>query len=179
MGVDQQCGLVGLELLEADVSGVGVGEEREPLLARQADHCLLASDRVAGLATLAVDERAGIAGVVQGAQHPPVPQRLPGQLTLARPLADADRESQPGGVELGDHGAGGAGAGEDGEQVADRLPHAEVGVEHDLVARVVDQPDWQPHLQLAAAGLGQLPAAQPGPNEVQFGLAHRAFQAEQ
>src|SRR6476620_11812805 len=42
----------------------------------------------AGLAPLSVDERAGITGVVQGAQYPPVGQRLPGQLALARALAD-------------------------------------------------------------------------------------------
>ncbi len=156
-----------------------VGDEREPLLARHVDRRHLAGGRVAGFAALTVDERAGIARVVQGAQHPPVPQRFPGQLTPVRALADADREPQPGGVELGDHGAGRAGAGEHREQVRDRLTHAEVGVEHDLVAGVVDQPDRQAHLQLAAARLGQLPAAQPGPDEVQLGLGHGALEPQQ
>ena len=44
---------------------------------------------------------------------------------------------------------------------------------------VVGQPDGQRGDQLAAAGLGQDPAAQPGPDEVQFGLGHLAFHAEQ
>ena len=179
LGVTQQCGLVGLVLFEADISRVRVRDEREPLLARHGDHGLLAGGRVAGFAALPVDERAGIARVVQGAQHPPVPQRHPRQLTLVGALADADREQQPGGVELGHDRAGGAGAGEGGEQVRDRLAHADVGVEHDLVCRIIGQPDRQAHLQFAAAGLGQLPAAQPGADEVQLGLAHRAFEAEQ
>ena len=48
-----------------------------------------------------------------------------------------------------------------------------------LSGGVVDQPDRQRHAQLAAAGLGQLPAEQAGPDEVQLGLAHGALQAEQ
>jgi hypothetical protein len=70
LGVTQQCGLVGLVLFEADISRVRVPDEREPLLARHGDHGLLAGGRVAGFAALPVDERAGIARVVQGAQHP-------------------------------------------------------------------------------------------------------------
>lgn len=42
-------------------------------------------------------------------------------------LADPDREQQPGVVELGDDGAGRAGAGEHGEQVPDCLADAGVG----------------------------------------------------
>src|SRR5206468_491388 len=39
--------------------------------------------------------------------------------------------------------------------------------------------DGQRGDQFPAAGLGQDPAAQPGPDEVQFGLAHLAFHAQQ
>jgi hypothetical protein len=39
-----------------------------------------------------------------------------------------------------------------------------------MVGRVVGEPDGQRQLELAAAGLGQLPAAEPGPDEVQLGL---------
>ena len=73
---------------------------------------------------------------------------------------------------------GGAGAGEGGEQVPDGLLHPGVRVERDPPGRVVDQPDRQAHAQFAAAGLGQRPAAQPGPDEVQLGLAHGALEAE-
>ena len=75
-------------------------------------------------------------------------------------------------------GAGRAGAGEGGEQVSDGVLHADVGIQHDLAGRVVDEPDRQCHLQFAAAGLGQLTAAQPGPDEVQLGFGHRALQPE-
>ena len=40
--------------------------------------------------------------------------------------------------------------------------HAAVGVEHDLPGRVIDQSDRERHRQLAAAGLGQDPAAAAG-----------------
>ena len=83
------------------------------------------------------------------------------------------------GLELGDDGAGRAVPGEGGEHGPDRVSHPDVGVEHDLVGRVVDQPDRQGHLQFTAAGLGQLPAAQPGADEVQFGLADGVLRAEQ
>ena len=53
------------------------------------------------------------------------------------------------------------------------------GSRHDLAGGVVDEPDRQRRLQLAAARLGQDAALQAGADEVQLGLAHRAFEAEQ
>ena len=44
---------------------------------------------------------------------------------------------------------------------------------------VVDQADRQRQAQLAAAGLGQDPAAQPGPQEMQFCLAELAFHPQE
>ena len=177
-GVAQQQLLVGLVLVPADVAGVGVGDQRDPLLAGQGVEGLLAVGGEA-FAAAAVGERAGVAGVVQGAQHPPVLQRHPGQLALAGAGAHPHREQQPVGVELLHGRARRAGAGEQGEHVPDGLLHTGIRVEHDLAGRVVDQPDRQAHLQFAAAGLGPLPADQAGPDEVQFGLAHGALQAEQ
>ena len=80
------------------------------------------------------------------------------------------REQQPVAVELLHHRARRAGAGEQGEYVPDGLLHTGIRVEHHLVGAVVDQPYRQAHLQFAAAGLGPLPADQPGPDEVQLGL---------
>ncbi|WP_411153343.1 hypothetical protein [Streptomyces sp. A30] len=57
-------------------------------------------------------------------------------------------------------------------------PHRGVGVLDDPVGIVVDIADRQALLQLAAAGLGQLPAPQPGPEQVEFGLRHGALQAQ-
>ena len=92
--------------------------------------------------------------------------------------AHPHREQQPVGVELLHGRARRAGAGEQREQVPDRLLHTGIRVEHDLAGRIVDQADGQAHLQFAAAGLGQLAADEAGPDEVQFGLAHGALQPE-
>ena len=54
-----------------------------------------------------------------------------------------------------------------------------VGVEDDVPGGVVGQADGQRDDQLAAAGLGHDPAAQPGPDEMQLGFGHLAFHAEQ
>ena len=48
-----------------------------------------------------------------------------------------------------------------------------VGVQDDVAGGVVDQADRQRHDQLAAAGLGQLPAAQPGLDEMELSLLCR------
>ena len=93
--------------------------------------------------------------------------------------AHPHREQQPVGVELLHGRARRAGAGEQGEHVPDGLLHTGIRVEHHLAGGVVDQPDRQAHPQFAAAGLGQLPADEAGPDEVQFGLAHGALQPEQ
>ena len=174
----EQQPLVGFVLLPVDVAGVGVGDQRDPLLAGQGVEGLLAVGGEA-FAAAAVGERAGVAGVVQGAQHPPVLQRHPRQLALAGAGAHPHREQQPVGVELLHHRAGGTGAGEQGEYVPDGLLHTGIRVEHHVVGGVVDQPDGQAHAQFAAAGLGQLPADEAGADEVQLGLAHGALQAEQ
>jgi hypothetical protein len=63
--------------------------------------------------------------------------------------------------------------------VPERILDPGIGVEHDMPGAVVDQAGRQAHPQLAAAGGRQLPAAQPGPDEMQFGLGHGAFEAEQ
>ena len=49
---------------------------------------------VRAFAATAVDEGAGVAGVVQGAQDPPVAQRLPGELAFVGAGADPQREQQ-------------------------------------------------------------------------------------
>ena len=57
-------------------------------------------------------------------------------------------------------------------------PDGGVGVEDDVAGGVVDQPDGQRGDQLTAAGLGHDPAAQPGPDEMQFCLRHLALHPE-
>ena len=52
-----------------------------------------------------------------------------------------------------------------------------VGIEDDVPGGVVGEPDGQRGDELAAAGLGQDAAAQPGPDEVEFRFlcGHRRY----
>ena len=131
------------------------------------------------LAVPAVGERAGVAGVVQHAQHGGMPQRLPVDLALAGSFAVPPGEGQPGGAERFHDGGGRPGGLERGEQVPERALDGGVGVEDDVPGGVVDQADGQRHDQLAAAGLGDDPAAQPGPDEMELSLRHLPFHAQQ
>jgi hypothetical protein len=88
-------------------------------------------------------------------------------------------EQQPGVVEGLHYGVRGSGGGEGGEQVCHGLLDGGVGVEAGVAGGVVGQPDGQRGDQLAAAGLGQDPAAHAGAQEMQFSLAELAFHAEQ
>jgi hypothetical protein len=117
-----------LILLEGDVSGVCFGDQRRPLLARQFLRSRLALGVLAGAAA-AIGERAGVARVVQRAQHPPVAQRCPGELALVLTGAHPDGEQQALIVERLHDGARGAGALKRGEQVAQRVLDTAVGVE--------------------------------------------------
>ncbi len=127
----------------------------------------------------AVGERAGVAGVVQDPQHGMVGQRLPVDLALARALEVPPGEGQPGGPEGLHDGGGRPGRLEGGEQVFQGAADGGVGVEDDVPGGVVGQADGQRHDQLAAAGLGQHPAPQPGPDEMELSLAELAFHPEQ
>ena len=115
-------------------------------------------------------ERARIAGVVQDPQHDVVGQRLPVDLALAGPGPVPPGEGQARGAERLHARGGRPGGGEGGEQVRDGAADGGVGVEDDVPGGVVGQPDGQRGDQLPAAGLGHDPAAQPGPDEVQFGF---------
>ena len=123
-----------------------------------------------GVAVSAVGERAGVAGVVQHAQHGVVGQRFPVQLALARSFAVSPGEGQGRGVERFDACGGRAGRFEGGEQVCQGVADRGVGVEDDVPGGVVDQPDRQWCDQFTAAGLGGHPAAQPGLDEMQLSL---------
>jgi hypothetical protein len=169
IGVGGQQFLVLLELFPADVAGVCVRDQSGPLLARE-----IASGGapVRGLAgpALSIDERTGIARVVQGAQHSPVGQLVPCQLTFAGSFADPAGEEQSVTVKGANDRARGPGSSEGAEQVTQRVLDGLVGIEHDLAGRVADQPDGERHRQFAAAGFGQDPALEPGADEVQLGL---------
>ena len=127
------------------------------------------------VAVPAEGERAGVAGVVQDPQHDVVGQRLPVDLALAGPGPVPPGEGQAGGVERLHAGGGRPGGLEGGEQVREGAADGGVGVEDDVPGGVVDQPDGQRGDQLAAAGLGHDPAAQPGPDEMELSFATSAL----
>jgi hypothetical protein len=107
---------------------------------------------------------------VQHAQHDVVLQRFPVQLAFAGAGAVPPGEGQPGGVERLDAGRRRPGCLELGEQPPQGALDGGVGVEGDVPGGVVGQPDGQRGDQLAAAGLGDDPAAQPGPDEMELSL---------
>ena len=106
-------------------------------------------------------------------------QRLPVDLALAGAFEVPPGEQQPGGAERLHAGGRRPGGLEGGEQAGDGAADGGVGVEDDVPGGVVDEADRQRHDQLAAARLGQLPAAQPGLDEMELSFAELAFHAEQ
>ena len=177
-GVGGERRLVLLVLLEGDVAGVRVGDQHGPLIARLVHGAGVPVD-VGDLAATAVEVRAGVARVVQHEQRLVVAQRLPVQLAGVRPAGGVSAgELQPLSGERFHDGAGRAGRLERPEQVVDRLVHAGVGIERHVVNGVIDEPDGQAHGELPTPGLRQQPALQPGADEVQLGLADRAFQPQ-
>ena len=65
------------------------------------------------------------------------------------------------------------------EHAVDRVAHLLVGRQHDAAVLVAVQADWEVLLKLAALGLVAKPAVEARADQVQFGLAHRAFEPEQ
>ena len=118
IGVGGEQLLVLLKLFPGEIAGVCVVDQADPLLAWELP---CGGAPVRGLAgpALSIDERAGIARVVQGAQHPPVRQLVPCQLTLAFSFADPAGEPEPVAVEGVDDRARGSGPGEGAEQVTE------------------------------------------------------------
>ena len=177
-GVGGQDLQVGLVAGPGDIAGVVVGKKDGPVLGRL-DQRVVVPVQVGGVAGAAVAVGAGVAGVVQDLEDLVVGERLEVQLACAWSAAVPGREGQLCLAEGPDHGEGGAGGGEGVEQQADRAAHSAVGIQDRFAAAVVGQPDRQLQLQLAAAGLGQDPAAQPGPQEMQFCLAELAFHSQE
>jgi hypothetical protein len=176
--VGREPGGVGLVLVQGDVSGAGAGDEGGPLVAGElAGGALPAGPGLVG--GPAVGERACVAGVVQHSQYRVVAQRPPVDLVLAGSFAVAPGEGQPGGVERLHHGGGRPGGLERGEQVPDGSLDGGAGVEDDVPGGVVGESYGQRHDQLAAAGLGDLPAAQPGLDEVELAFGHGPLEAQQ
>ena len=166
---------VALVLLEGDVSGVRVLDQHGPLVL-WLEHGASVTVDVGELLASSVEVRARIPGVVQGEQHQVVAQRLPVELAAVRSSGRVSAgDAQLLGGELLDDRVRGPGLLKAAEQVLDRRAHAGVRVERDVPELVIVKADRQPDAQLAAGGLGEQPALQPGADEVKLRLADRAL----
>src|SRR5207244_8007807 len=156
----------------------GIGNERDPFLARQ-HLAAVATIGAAAKAAAPEEEGSRVARVVQDLESPGEGEGCPGQLSFVQPAADPAWEEELALVELLEGGPGRAGPPERVEQVANRLLDLGVGVEDDPARRVVAQPDRQRPGQLAPAGLGEDSSPKPCLEDVELRFAHRALQAEE
>ena len=156
---------------------MGVDEQDVPFLAGQAPGL----DAPAGTPPLpgaAEGEGAGVARAFQRAEYAGALRGLPEQFAAARPVAGAPGKEQTLSAEEPDHGAGGTRTLEGVEQQLDAFPDLGVGVEGDAASRIVDEPHRQGDPQLPAPRPVHDAAAQPGAQQMEFGPAHRALEAE-
>ena len=154
-----------------------LGDQHRPLVAGQrhgaCDHPAGRVEPLLG-AVASEHERAGIAGVGQEVVH--------GRIGRGRPLDPAgpcrtSRQQQPVLAQRQQHLTRRAELGEPPEHGRDRLHHRLVGAEYDLVVVVIVEPDRETLAQLTTGGLVAQAGGQPGPDQMQLGLAHRALQA--
>ncbi len=173
-----QPGGVDLEGGPVDEPGMVVGDQHRPLITRQQHGALheLARrvDTFLG-AGAAEHERPCIDRVGEEIVHRRIGRRRP----VHPPAAGrAARNQQPVATQRQQHLPPGAQLGEAAEHRRDRLQHGLVRAEHHCAALVVVEADRQPLAQLTAGGLVPQTSGQPGADQVQLGLAHRAFQAK-
>lgn len=148
---------------------------------------MLLRQTMAGLAALhgalglgaAIGEGPGVAGVLQDVQGAMVEQGPPDELALVGSGVHPAREEPALLAEAAHGGRRRSAAAEGLEELGDGLLDGAIGIEHHLARGVVDEPDGQGDLELAAARLGQLAAEEPGPEHVQLRFGHGALHAEQ
>ena len=126
-----------------------------------------------------VDVGSGVQRTVQHIQHPTVAQANPLQLTRASsaPLPRGKAQLMRG--EVTDHRQRRAGLLEEREHQADGFGNGFIRIQHHPAHRIIDQAAGQAKTQLSLFRFGQLAALQSLMQPVQFGLAHRSFEAQQ
>jgi hypothetical protein len=124
----------------------------------------------------AIDVGAGVSGVGEDAEHPGVGETPPSQLAGPGPAIGAKREPPP--FEGGDDLIGRSSGAKGREHVGDRRGDLSVRVYDRGPFVVVDEPDREGEVELAAFGGGQLRAVHPAGQKVQLRLRHRALQPE-
>ena len=147
--------------------------ERRPFFPRQ-----LVVLPMPSLPRATIHKGARVARVVEHPQGARVIERAPDHIAFARAVPEAARERPPLCAEVLDRCRRRAGAPEGRKEGPDRVLHALIGVEHDPARGIIDEADWYPALQVAAAGFVQEPSLQPRAEQMQLGFRHRALEAE-
>jgi len=146
-----------------------------PLIERQladaATHAAIAERFLPSGAT--EHERACIGGISEEVVNSGISRPHPAHPPLARPPA---RQQLLLSDQHGHHLAGRATPAPQLEHAPDRVTHLLIDSERDLTVLVTIQTDRQGQLQLAARGLVAQAALQPGADQIQLRLAHRALQ---
>src|SRR3954469_19755718 len=164
-----------LKLLPGDVTGVGVRDAGEPVIAFALSQYLLSiSGSPIMPPTIGVGPR--ITRVVQRADRGRCGQRPENR---RRAVAQSRGEEKALMAKYLDRLTGGPHPRERLKEVEDRFPDLRVGVEHHVAGFIVDKAGWKRAAILAASHFVQDPAAQSGFDDMEFGLAHRSLEAEQ
>jgi hypothetical protein len=153
-----------------------VGDADGPLLERELDdlraHATVRTERLL-LAAAAEHKRARKCGVGQEVVHRPTARPRPADAPRTdraprEPLAFCDQ--------FGRHLACGAERAPEPEHPLDRVAHLVIRREHDPPVPIALEPERQIQRELAPLGLVAQAAVQPGADQVQLGLRHRALQ---
>ena len=156
-----------------------LGDQDPPLRDRRLDlrdlHTPLGVDRL-DRPVAPIRIRARVVRVGQDLVHSTVIGRLPPDPPLGDPAA---REPLPLGRQLGNDLPPRAAPVPQLEHSPDRAAHLLINAEPDLAILIALQPDRQRQPQLATGRLVLKPTTQPGADQMQLRLRHRALQTEQ
>ena len=148
---------------------MGVGDEHCPRLARL-EGVAGAAVGAAALTAAPIDERAGVAGVVQHLEDPVVAQGSHARVPLFGPVWTRDGNVRPSAANAFTVARAEPVRAKVANRQAYGVAHALVGVEHDPPGGVIDEADRQGHDSSPRRALVQLAASQPGFQKVQLGF---------
>ena len=178
LGTFTQPALVVFVVVPRDVAGMRITDQRVPLLAREQLNRAPAIGAAAH-PQASKDKRPRVPRVVQHMERARMREAAPDELALVRSRAQASRKREL----LLAHGLHRrprrAGAAERVEKMAQRRLDLGVRIKHHLPRSVIGQAHRQGDLQLSSPRFVQDAAAQPRPQHVQLGLAHRSLEPEQ
>ena len=168
-GVLQQVSTIALILFPGDVTGVGLGQDRVPLILRHAANETLAI-RHSAHARLTMHVTAGVARILEQLQGQAVGQGGPKQLPLVHATAHPARELELLLAKIPHDAHCGADPLELPEERGEHLLNLLIRIKDDAVLRVVIEADGQRFPQLAAPRLALDAAQQTGAENMELCL---------